>query len=125
MQTGGVAGDLCLQDFQPVFDDMATAVVQGASISCEYEIPPPPEGQTLDPGLVNVQHTPGGSSTPNPILNVPGGLADCGPDGGWYYDDPQSPTTILMCPATCTALQGDPGAKVDVVFGCETEAVPK
>jgi hypothetical protein len=125
MQTQGVSGNLCLQDFQPVFDDMATAVVSGASISCDYEIPDPPEGETLDPGLVNVHHTPGGSTDSNPILFVPGGLGDCGPQGGWYYDDPQNPTTIHMCPATCTALQGDPGSQVDVVFGCTTESVPK
>ncbi len=124
-QTGGVIGDLCSQDFDPVFQDMATAVVSQSTISCFYDIPAIPDGGTLDPGKVNVSYTPGMGSS-NTIGYVPGGAADCGAqNGGWYYDDPQSPTQIILCPSTCTAVQGDPGGKLDVVFGCDTViAVP-
>jgi hypothetical protein len=123
-QTGGVIGDLCDQNFGPVFTDMATAVVQGKKLSCTYPIPPVPNGGTIDPTKVNVAYTPGGGGMPQQILNVPGGAPDCGPMGGWYYDNPQNPMSVIMCPATCMALQADPNGKVDVVFGCSTIEVP-
>jgi len=123
-QTGGVIGDLCDQNFGPVFTDMATAVVKDKKLSCSYPIPPVPGGGKVDPTLVNVSYTPGGGA-PQQIFNVPGGAADCGPSGGWYYDDPQSPMTVIMCPSTCTTLQADQNGQVDVVFGCQTQQVPK
>lgn len=122
MQTMGVSGDLCAQNFDPVFQDMATAVVQNAQLSCDYPIPPPPDGQTFDPTKVNVKYTPGGGGEVA-ILNV-ATPADCGMLGGWYYDNPAAPTTILMCPGTCDTLKADANGKIDVLFGCETEIKP-
>ncbi|MEZ4298226.1 MAG: VWA domain-containing protein [Polyangiaceae bacterium] len=117
-QTGGIVGDLCIQDFGPVFQDMATGIVQSAELSCEYDIPPPPEGETLDPALVNVNYTPTGQPK-MAILNVKT-PADCGAKGGWYYDNPAAPTKIIMCPGTCDTLKADTTGKVEVLFGCET-----
>lgn len=122
-QTMGVQGDLCLQDFGPVFQDIATAVVQSSTIACDFAIPPPPMGEALDFAKVNLNYAPGGQN-PAPVLNVPGGQADCTAAGGWYYDDPASPTRIFLCPATCAAVQADTAAKIDVLFGCDTEIVP-
>jgi len=123
-QTGGVYGDLCVQDFGPMFASMAMGIVKGSKLSCNYPIPPVPGGGTIDPNKVNVNYTPGGANTPTPILNVPNGLPDCGPTGGWYYDNPQNPMEIIMCPATCTTLQADAAGKVDVLFGCLTQMIP-
>lgn len=123
-QTGGVQGELCLQDFNPVFQDMAQSVIKDAKLACDYAIPPPPEGQVFDPTKVNVAYTPGGQGMPQQILNVQGGLNACGPNGGWYYDDPASPKKVIMCPATCGVLQSDMGGKVEVLFGCDTVSGP-
>ena len=118
-QTGGVGGDLCAQDFGPVFQSMATAIVSNTPISCEYDIPAIPDGGMIDPTKVNVAYTPGGGM-PQTIGNVPS-AADCTPqNGGWYYDDPQSPTKVILCPSTCTAVQSSPNGKVEVLFGCAT-----
>jgi hypothetical protein len=38
--------------------------------------------------------------------------------GGWYYDDPEHPTRIEVCPCTCTRFRT---GFVDVQYGC----VPK
>lgn len=121
-QTSGVLGDLCAQDFDPMFQSMATSVVQGAELSCDYDIPPPPLGEVLDPTKVNVNYTPGGGM-PTPILNVsdPGA---CGVKGGWYYDNPAAPKKIIMCPTTCDTLKKDSSGKVDVLFGCATQVKP-
>lgn len=120
-QSGGVIGDLCTGNFAPVFKDMATSVVQGSQISCDYAIPAP-DGGMIDPAKVNVQYTASGGMQ-QPILNVPS-AAGCGQSGGWYYDAPQNPTKITLCPTTCTAIQSNPGGKVDVLFGCETIVKP-
>ena len=118
--TGGVLGDLCTQEFLPVFQDMATAVVTGAQLTCVYTIPDPPEGQNLDFGRVNValQATAGGPV--ETIPNVPGGAAACGPGGGWHYDDPGAPTQIVLCPATCDLVQANGQAVITIKLGCAT-----
>lgn len=123
-QTGGVLGDLCIQDFGPVFKDMATGVIKDSKLGCDYLIPPVPEGQMFDPSKVNVVYTPGSGGMAEPILNVPGGAPDCTNKGGWYYDDPANPKHILMCPDTCNVLQSDAMGKVDLQFGCATQTVP-
>ncbi|MEJ7735487.1 MAG: hypothetical protein WKG00_40660 [Polyangiaceae bacterium] len=121
-QTMGVIGDLCEQNFDPVFQSMATGIISGSQVSCALDIPKP-DGGMLDPGKVNVKYTPGGNGNPSSIGNVPGGAAACDAQGGWYYDDPVNPTQIILCPATCTVVQSDPDAKVEVLFGCETEII--
>ncbi len=123
-QTNGVLGDLCIQNFGPVFQDMATGVIKDSKLGCDYLIPPVPNGQTFEPGKVNVVYTPGNGGMPESILNVPGGSKDCTDKGGWYYDDPANPKHVLMCPSTCTVLQSDTMGKVDLQFGCATQTVP-
>jgi len=122
-QTGGVGGDLCLQQFQPIFDELAEGVIISSQLSCEFDIPDPGEGETLDPGLVNVRYRPAEGAEPIAVYYVDGAAA-CGPPGGWYYDDASNPTKIIACPTTCDALQASVGGSVEVVFGCETEIAP-
>jgi hypothetical protein len=117
-QTQGVSGDLCLQDFAPVFDALAQSVIGTSSLDCEWDIPPPPAGEILDVDKVNVQYTVSGGAA-QPILHVPSSN-DCGAQGGWFYNDAASPTRVRVCPTTCETIQADPGAKIDILFGCET-----
>jgi hypothetical protein len=51
--------------------------------------------------------------------------AACGPEGGWYYDDPLNPTRVLVCPATCNTITNDLQGRIDILFGCGTVPVPK
>jgi hypothetical protein len=122
-QTQGVGGDLCLQDFAPVFDALAQAVIGASSIDCAWAIPPAPAGQTFEVGRVNVQYTAEGAAAPQTIFHVPA-AGDCGAQGGWYYDDSANPTRITVCQSTCDAFKGDVNAKLDVLFGCETKDGP-
>ena len=120
-QTGGVQGDLCKQDFQPVFNELAKAIVTGAQLSCTWKIPAPPMGQTFDPAKVNVEYHSGGTVDQ---IGFAKSLADCGPTkGGWYYDNPAAPTAVLACPATCQKIQADPAGEVNLSFGCETRVI--
>lgn len=115
--TGGIAGDLCEQDFQPVFDRLAARVVDDAvTLSCEWEIPESVEGQTFSTELVKVTRSSAGSAGQD-LFQV-STSADC-VLGAWHFDDPANPKRILACPETCEAINDDPAGKIDVVFGCE------
>ncbi len=125
-QTGGLAVELCQSkpNWQSVFDGFVTDVVNNKALACAWEIPTPPDGKQLDPNKVNVSYTAGGQATPQSIYFA-GKESDCGVDGGWFYDDPSNPTTIELCPLSCSAIQSDVDGKIDILFGCLTESTPK
>lgn len=97
------------------------AEIRGSALGCEYLIPD--SSVDFDPFKVNVSITIGGG-TPQTIPQADN-AADCGTGDGWYYDDPVNPTMIILCPATCqaieTAQQNQEEVDVDVKFGCPTE----
>ena len=55
------------------------------------------------------------------VINKVAGEQACGAGGGWYYDDPKDPAIITLCDATCTAVQTDEGAKIQIVLGCASQ----
>ncbi len=120
--TGGVSGDLCLQDFDPVFEELAQSVIRSAELSCEWEIPEPPEGEVLDPTLVNIDFLDGEGNL-FPIGNIADDSLCDRVDNAWYYDNPENPSHILVCPNTCDWIQGFTGAQIVLQFGCETETI--
>jgi len=123
-QTGGIAGDLCLQQFQPVFDQIAQGVIGNSRIDCEWAIPAPPQGETLALNSVNVQYTAPSGTTEN-IFHVQDQGACAGGDG-WFYDVAgDNPSKVLVCPSTCQRIQGEGGGAVDVLFGCGTVERPE
>jgi hypothetical protein len=113
------------QDVTQQFIDALNAI-RGEKLACEYLVPAPPEGETLDYFKVNVEHTPTGAGMPVTILYVSDAAGCDAMTGGWYYDaDPAkggAPTKILMCPATCTLF--DQGGQIDIRIGCKTEIAP-
>jgi MYXO-CTERM domain-containing protein len=90
--------------------------IQGKSVQCSFPFPEEMPGAELTPDLMRIEYT---SGTDTIIVHRVEGAADCGPDGGWYFDDPVTPTTITLCPSTCATVQGDVEAKVDIAVGCE------
>jgi hypothetical protein len=122
-QTGGVAGDLCVQDFMPVWNAVAATVIEGSTLACEWDIPPPPEGEIFDADLVNVRFSTAGG--PETIIGFVQTVDDCVRAGdGWFYDNNDNPTRILFCPETCQRIQGLLDAKVDIEFGCKKIMAP-
>jgi hypothetical protein len=95
----------------------AIAQVRTAGLGCDYELPPPPDGQALNPDDVNFSYTPGGTSTPVTLLRATD-LAGCNGQPGWYYDDNSAPTQIILCPASCSTVEDDPTGVVNVLYGC-------
>jgi hypothetical protein len=121
-ETSGVSGDLCEQNFQPVFDALATQIVEnaGAELLCEWEIPPAVADQTFSTELVEVNRTTGGDAGVVAAGNLArvNSVADC-TAGGWYFDDNYNPSRIIACETTCADMQDDANGGIDVVFGCE------
>lgn len=117
-ETEGVGGDLCLQDFQPVFDRLAEQIIttSGTEITCEWTLPAAPTGKSFTRELVTATRGSDGGAT-LPLTQV--ASADACAAGGWYFDSLLNPSKILACPSTCTELQGQTGGRVDVTFGCE------
>lgn len=118
-QTNGVSGNLCLQDFAPVWDRLSQYIVETSPLACTWEIPPPEEG-VLDPTRVNLALTIDGQDLPLGYVDSAARCQDV--EDGWYYDDPISPTEVLVCPSTCERFQKAENARVRILFGCTREA---
>ena len=116
--TGGVSGDLCEQQFGPVFTQIAQSVLGTTPLACEWDIPDPPEGENFDPTKVNVELELDGAQ--QSIYYVENEAACAGGDGWYYFPDAVTPQTIRICPATCSKVQAAEQASVDILFGCET-----
>jgi hypothetical protein len=93
----------------------ALNAIRGDVLPCEYRIPEPPAGERLDYDTVNVRYKPA-NGEPETLFNVPS-AADCGPAGGWYYDD--SREHILLCEVTCTEVGTAAHGTVDYALGCQ------
>lgn len=42
----------------------------------------------------------------------------CASDADWYYDDPDSPSSVSLCPATCDRVRGHPAGRLSIDIGC-------
>jgi hypothetical protein len=94
--------------------EAAIATIQG-TLGCEYPIPSPGGGQTINYGEVNVELT-GSGGTETELMYS----ADCSNTNGWYYDNPKSPTTIILCSGACKSAEATSHGSMDIVFGCKT-----
>ena len=90
-------------------------VVRGVPVQCEFPMPPAPDGMTINYEDVRVSYT-RGDGTSEALTRVADAAACT--DGAWYYDDPAMPTEVRLCPALCTRVQADEGARMDVGLGC-------
>ena len=101
----------------------ALNAIKGTALSCDYKVPAPARGGTLDFTAVNVQTRVGFNGTQSIVRNVPDATA-CGTADGWYYDQPLGgstpPTTITLCPSSCSALTSNNGSQLLVLIGCKT-----
>jgi hypothetical protein len=95
----------------------AVGSIRDSQLTCDFEIPPLPAGQSFDPTRANVDYA---SSTSDASASTEELAydADCQSNRAWRYDDPAAPTRMVLCDATCTAVRADPHASLHVEFGC-------
>jgi hypothetical protein len=91
----------------------ALGTIAGLTLSCTYDIPTPPTGQTLDPERVNVLFTPRGGE--DEVIGKSGAGA-C--EEGWQYS--KDGKQVLLCGSTCDRVKGSEG-NLSLVFGCATQ----
>jgi len=124
-QAGGTEHAFLVDTGGDVAKEFADALdqIRGASASCDFIIPDASSGaDPLDPSKVNVSYIRNGTSSPTRVLQTAMGDPDnCGSNGGWYYDDPSSPTKIKLCETTCQSLSS---GTIQVEFGCDTVEQP-
>jgi hypothetical protein len=97
--------------------------IRAGTLQCELKVPDAPTGQTLRYDRVNIELT-AGTDTRN-LLYVESEAGCSGTELGWFYDvDPETgatPTTIRICPDSCTELQTlGSQATLEIRLGCAT-----
>ncbi len=90
--------------------------IQKSAVSCTFTMPKT-DGGIIDPNQVKVSYRPGGTGTPETFSKVTN-AASCTNAGGFYYDNNSSPSSLTLCPSTCTTVQADSKAKVEILLGC-------
>jgi hypothetical protein len=102
-----------------VFSTIASDVVSHSQLSCDFEIPSPSDGQTLDLTKVAVAYTQDGAASSTKFGQALTSAA-CQADA-FYIED----NHIYLCPEACRTVEADGGAKIDVLFTCESTIIVK
>ncbi|MFI5309291.1 MAG: hypothetical protein ACHQ53_18185 [Polyangiales bacterium] len=113
-QAGGTGAALAVSD--PTSESQILAAVQAAvsQAACSYALPT--EAAAYVPDRINLELDDHGAISTLPRVSS---AMQCDATlGGWFYDDPKAPTTIVLCDATCAKVTG--GAGVSIAFGCPT-----
>jgi hypothetical protein len=92
-----------------------------AKVPCNLEIPTPASGAPLDYNQVNVLLSPA-SCAYEPVYRVRT-AAECTVEGGWHYDNPEAPTFIALCAASCDRVR-HAGSSLKFSIGCATVEPP-
>jgi hypothetical protein len=117
--TGGLRFPLCqFPGYDAVFQRIAEDVVVTSEIACDFDIPAPPAGSTLNLMNVAVSYKPGDMSAPVEFGQA-ATSAEC-QENAFYIEN----NRIYLCEEACSALQEDPFATVDVLFKCESTIIP-
>ena len=112
--TGGLRFPICeFSGFDAVFQQVAKDVINVAPIACTLPFPEPPAGTQLDPNTLELDYTPGGGAPAQSFKQVKG-PADCSATA-FYVENQQ----IQLCPDTCTTVQSDSQASLDIRSGCD------
>jgi hypothetical protein len=115
--TNGLTASICESDWAGIFKPLSDAVIASAPLPCNYQIPAPPRGETLDPSKVNVRWR-APTATDNALFPRAASESACAAERGWYYDNASKPSQVLLCPAACKAIAV--GGTLNIGFGCAT-----
>jgi hypothetical protein len=115
--TSGGTDFILLDPTKPPEETRATLTKELQSIRSTYFqcSMPIPKSAEFDKNFVNVsfKHTDG-------TVQQLGLSAACTAPMGWYFDNPTTPTKIMLCDDTCKAIQKDLTGKLQILLGCKT-----
>ena len=114
--TGGLRFPICqYASFDAIFANVASGVISGSKVACDFALPTPAPGQTIDLSSVRLEYTPMGTGVVTTLAQVKDAAA-CAPSS-FYIDKDR----IVMCPDTCGVIEKDSKAQVQVVYDCLTQ----
>jgi hypothetical protein len=113
-QAGGTKSAILVgtTDIQGEFET-ALEQVRGQALPCERELPEEIKGGTIDLRNVKVVLT-----RSDGAIEEIHRTDNCDANPGWYYDDDQNPTLLILCPSVCASVKADFRAKLEIHFGC-------
>lgn len=117
IRTGGLRFPLCqFPGYDAVFQAIAEDVVVQAVLTCDFAIPEPPPGKTLELDKVAVVHTKADDSTVT--MGQVRSPAEC-QDNAFYIQDGR----VWLCDQACNTVKTENGANVSVAFTCESTII--
>lgn len=110
--TGGLRYPSCQNDnFDAMFQALAEEVVEGAAMSCSFEV--------SNEGFFNPARTSlvfnSGDGTQSTSFEMVTSAANCQNDQFYYVDA----DTIELCPQACATVQNDPTGRISLEVGCQ------
>jgi len=117
--TGGLRFPICVSSlYDVVFREIAGRVIAQGDVACDFPVPQPPAGRTLDLDRVSISVEHDFTGAAPTVLGQARLASDCQADA-FYIES----GTIQLCPDACAAVRGEEGARVDVLFGCESSII--
>jgi hypothetical protein len=117
--TGGLRFPICLSSFYDVvFREIAGKVIAQSNIACDFPVPEPPAGRSLDLDRVSISIDHELTAAAPTVLGQARFGAECQSDAFFIQDG-----RIQLCPEVCSAVRGEEGARVNVLFGCESSII--
>jgi hypothetical protein len=98
--------------------ERALGQIAGQIVACDYTLPIPPAGETLELDTVNVVYTSGDGDL---TLLLRDDAPDC--EVGWHLT--QDDTHVELCTDSCAAVKADEQARLELLFGCATGEIPE
>jgi hypothetical protein len=114
--TGGIVDEVCKTDYSGVLDNIAKGIVDKLGCQLTY-----PTADAADPTKLVVTFTPAGQAAQN-LTQVTDPSKCATIPNGWYYDDNNAPTKIILCPTMCTTANSSAGSKIEALVGCKAPA---
>jgi hypothetical protein len=97
--------------------DAMTSIARSGVLACQYRFPTLSSGGPADLAAAELELTPaaGATITLHPVATRAACTAQA---GGWFVDDPASPSRITLCDSTCVAIAAGAGATARLLLGC-------
>ncbi|MEM1033657.1 MAG: hypothetical protein AAGN82_25200 [Myxococcota bacterium] len=113
--TGGIRYPVCnTNNYDAVFQEIATGVLNGAALPCEFALPAvKPEG--FEEENLEITFTPG--SGPVETFTYGMSSAACANNAGFYVEN----DIIILCPDECTTVEADLQGGIDITAKCEID----
>jgi len=125
-QAGGTGSAYLVENGDPAQSILqALNAIRGAAIPCDFTIPEPPAGESLNYDRVTMVHV-DGTCQANYFTRVETGDVCSDAAGGWYFDVPPesgTPSSIHLCPSSCKAVK-TPESQFYFSMSCGIVVVP-